>query len=333
MAFDDHTGGPARDWLRRLAPYKHPRTGRSVMEAALSIGPLLALWIVGALLAPHLPWAALALGILSGAFLIRTFIVQHDCGHGSFLADRRAQAWLGRICGVLTATPYADWRHAHAVHHGEAGDLSGREMGDVWTLTLAEYRAAPLWERVYYRIYRNPVVLFALAPAGLFLIRQRYPYRWNAPARFWVSAMGTNLALAALLGVFWLVGGWAAILAVWLPSVVTAATAGVWLFYVQHQFEDTHWESGEDWDLHEAALHGASHYVLPQPLPWITGNIGIHHVHHLFSRIPFYRLREVLRDHPELAEVNVLTLRESLRCARLHLWDEDSRTLVRFSAA
>lgn len=323
----------ARNWIRTLAGYRDPSTRRSLVEIAVSLAPLLLLWTVGVMLVEAAPAVALLCGLAGGLFVVRLFIIQHDCGHGSYLANRRAQDWVGRCCGIFTCTPYADWKYVHGVHHAHAGHLEKRGMGDVYTMTVDEYRRAGRWQRLKYRLYRHPVFLFGLAPSMLFLLQYRLPYALSAPRKFWVSTQCTNLTLLGLLGTFWLVGGWQALALVWLPSVALAAAIGVWLFYVQHQFEETSWDHEADWDMHEAALHGASHYVMPAPLQWISGNIGIHHVHHLFARIPFYRLPEVLRDHPELASMQVLTIRESLSCARRHLWDEGSRRLLTFAEA
>ena len=219
------------------------------------------------------------------------------------------------------------------MHHSSSGNLGRRGMGDVYTLTVTEYREAGFWRRLQYRLYRNPIVLFGLGPGYLFFLQNRIPLGLMANARYWVSAMMTNAAIIAALAAILYFGGVMPILLIFLPSTLLAATAGVWLFYVQHQFETTHWEENEDWDLHDAALHGSSHYVLPAFLQWLSANIGIHHVHHLYSRIPFYRLPEVLRDNAALGTMNRMTIRESLRNARLHLWDEKSRMLLSFAQA
>ncbi|MBL8563016.1 MAG: fatty acid desaturase [Gemmobacter sp.] len=324
----------AREWLSILARYRDPSTRRSLFELAVTLGPFLALWGVAWAALSISPWLALAIGALNGGFLVRIFIIQHDCGHGSFLKNRRAQDWIGRMLGVLTLTPYAVWRRTHAIHHAHHGDLDHRGIGDVTTLTVAEYRARSRFGRFLYRLYRHPLVLFVLGPSYLFLLQNRLPLGLMTQGwRYWASAMGTNAMIAlSLAGIVWLGGGWPVLL-IFLPSSVVAATIGVWLFYVQHQFEETHWSKGAEWDLHNAALEGSSHYVLPQPLRWLSGNIGIHHVHHLYSRIPFYRLPEVIRQHAELAEVQRLTIRDSLRTVGLHLWDEVQGKLISISEA
>ncbi len=319
-----------REWVRVLAKYRDPVLSRSITEIAVTLGPLLALWGVGIWLSVVMPVLALPVAAVAGLFLVRAFILQHDCGHGSLLPNRKAQDMLGRMMGVLTVTPYSVWRQTHAVHHSAAGHLDKRGMGDVTTLTVEEYRARGFWGRLGYRAYRHPLFLFGLAPALLFLFQNRIPLGLMNERRYWISAMGTNLAILGLLAVFWLIGGWAAILLVWVPSVVVGATVGVWLFYIQHQFEETCWDHSDDWDLHHAALHGSSHYIMPGWMAWMVGYIGIHHVHHLYSRIPFYRLPEVLRDHPALGEAQQLTIAESFACARRHLWDVKTRRLLTF---
>jgi omega-6 fatty acid desaturase (delta-12 desaturase) len=236
------------------------------------------------------------------------------------------------VIGTLTLTPYDFWRRSHNIHHASAGNLQERGIGDIDTLTVREYLALPKWQRLRYRLYRHPLVMFGLGPAYLFLVRHRLPVGLMGRGRQpWASTMLTNAAIAALAVVMiWLVG-LGPFLLVHLPITLLAASIGVWLFYVQHQFEDTTWAEASAWNLHEAALHGSSHYDLPGVLRWFTANIGIHHVHHLCSRIPFYRLPQVLRDHPELAKIGRLTLIESLRCVRLALWDEKRLRLISFS--
>lgn len=324
----------AREWLSVLARYREPSTRRSVFELAVTLVPFLGLWALAWMALSVSPWLTLALAMLNGAFLVRLFIIQHDCGHGSFLKNRKAQDWVGRLLGVLTVTPYAVWRRTHAIHHAYHGNLDERGIGDVLTLTVDEYRARSRLSRLGYRLYRHPVVLLVLGPTYLFLVQNRIPFgAMRAERRYWASAMGTNAAIAILLGLIIWTGGLMPVLLIFLPSTVVAATIGVWLFYVQHQFEETHWSTAADWQLHNAALEGSSHYVLPQPLRWVSGNVGIHHVHHLYSRIPFYRLPEVIRDHRELAEAQRLTIRESLATVRLHLWDVHQGKLISFAEA
>jgi omega-6 fatty acid desaturase (delta-12 desaturase) len=258
-------------------------------------------------------------------------MIQHDCGHGAFFRGRRANDWVGRVIGVLTLTPYDYWRRTHALHHATSGNLDRRGFGDIETLTVAEFRAKTAWQRFRYRLYRHPVVMFGLAPAYLFLLHHRLPVGLMRDGwRPWMSPMATNAGVVVLgAAIIWPVG-LGPFLLVQAPITLLAASIGIWLFYVQHQFEETYWEHDEAWSFHESALHGSSHYDLPLVLRWFTANIGLHHLHHLSSRIPYYRLPEVLRDRPELADVGRLTLWESLKSVRLVLWDEERRRLVSF---
>jgi omega-6 fatty acid desaturase (delta-12 desaturase) len=323
----------ARDWVRVLARYREPSTWRSSLELAITLGPFILLWALAWWALSISGWLTLGISLVNAGFLLRLFAIQHDCGHAAFFSSRRTSDWVGRVLGVLTLTPYDVWRRTHSIHHSSAGNLGRRGIGDIHTLTVAEYRTLGLFGRLHYRLYRNPIVLFGLGPGYLFFLQNRLPLGLMAKARYWLSAMGTNLSILAALAVIFYFGGIMPILLIFVPSTLLAATAGMWLFYVQHQFETTHWEENEAWDLHDAAFHGSSHYILPRPLQWLSANIGIHHVHHLYSRIPFYRLPEVLRDHAALAEGNRMTIRESLANARLHLWDEKTKRLLSFAQA
>jgi len=323
----------ARDWVRILAKYREPSTSRSLFELAVTLGPFVALWALAWWALSISGWLALAISLCNAAFVLRLFAIQHDCGHSAFFKSRDVSDWVGRAIGILTLTPYDVWRHSHSVHHNGAGNLGRRGMGDINTLTVAEYRALSRFGRLKYRLYRHPIVLFGLGPGFIFFMTNRLPFGMMARAKYWVSAMGTNAGILIALSVIGYFGGLMPILLIFLPSTLLAATAGVWLFYVQHQFETTHWEDESDWNVHHAALHGSSHYVMPRVLQWLSANIGIHHVHHLYARIPFYRLPEVLRDQPTLAEGNRLTIRESFANARLHLWDENSKRLLSFRQA
>jgi acyl-lipid omega-6 desaturase (Delta-12 desaturase) len=238
---------------------------------------------------------------------------------------------VGRVLGVLTMTPYDYWRTTHAIHHASAGHLDRRGIGDVDTLTVREYLSRTFWRRIQYRAYRNPLVMFGVGPAYFFGLRQRLPIGMMRGGWLpWLSTMGTNVAIAGVIAtLIWSIGI-KPFLLVQLPIVLLAAAIGVWLFYIQHQFEHTFWAHGDEWTFHEAALHGSSHYDLPTILRWLTANIGMHHIHHLCSRIPYYYLPRVLRDYPALRGVNRLTLIESLRCVRLTLWDEHRRRLISF---
>ncbi|WP_417253854.1 fatty acid desaturase [Celeribacter sp.] len=323
----------AKKWARVLAKYRDPDPIRSSFELAVTVGPFLILWALAWWSMSISYWLTFTLSLLNAGFLLRLFAIQHDCGHGSLFRNRTLSDWIGRTIGVLTLTPYDVWRRSHSIHHSSAGNLGRRGVGDIQTLTLAEYRDLKPHKKLLYRLYRNPVVLFCLGPGYLFILQNRLPLGLMGSVKYWISAMGTNIALVLWVALVWYFGGLAPVLLIFLPTTLLAATAGVWLFYVQHQFETTHWDSEDDWQLHDAALKGSSYYVLPPVLQWVSANIGVHHVHHLYSRIPFYRLPEVLRDHKELAESNRMTIRQSFHSVRLHLWDENSRRLVSFAQA
>lgn len=304
---------------------------RGAMELLITALPFFGLWaVMWASLAVGY-WLSLLIAIPTAGFLVRLFIIQHDCGHGSFLRSQTANDWIGRIIGVLTLTPYDLWRRTHAIHHASSGNLERRGVGDIDTLTVNEYRALSPWRRFLYRVYRHPIVLFIVIPAYLFFLQQRLPVGLMREGwRPWISTMATNLAMALVAAAMIGLVGTRAFLQIEIPVVLGAASAGLWLFYVQHQFEHTYWAAGNAWSHQDAALRGSSYYDLPGVLRWISGNIGIHHVHHLQSRIPFYRLPEVLRDHPALRETSRMTIRDSLPCARRALWDEASQRLVSF---
>ena len=325
--------GEARGWIQIFQRYREPSTARSAIEIAITILPFVLLWIaMWALL--HFSfsyWLSLLVAVPAAGFLVRLFMIQHDCGHGSFFRRRLLNDWVGRIAGALTLTPYDYWRRTHAVHHATSGNLDRRGVGDIDTLTVEEYLAFSRLRRLKYRLYRHPLVMFGIGPAYLFILRHRLPIgSMTAGWRPWLSTMLTNAAIAAIVAtLIWFIG-LKAFLLVQLPITLLAASAGVWLFYVQHQFEQTSWNRARVWNLQDAALQGSSHYDLPIVLRWFTANIGIHHVHHLCSRVPFYRLPRVLREHPELASMGRLTLGESFSCIRLVLWDENWQRLVSF---
>jgi omega-6 fatty acid desaturase (delta-12 desaturase) len=322
------------EWVRILARYREPNSWRSSFELLISLVPFVALWVLACWVAQFSYVGAVLISALNGCFLLRLFCIQHDCGHGSFFGNRTLSDWIGRGLGVVTLTPYDVWRRTHSIHHSHAGDLDHRGIGDVMTLTTEEYHQRTPFGRWLYRAYRHPLVMFGLGPTYLFFLQNRIPLGLMSQGRqYWISAMGTNLGIACVVSLIVYFGGLQALFLVFLPTSLIAASIGVWLFYVQHQFETTHWEQTPDWQLHEAALHGSSHYDLPPILRWFTANIGIHHVHHLYSRIPFYRLSEVLRDHKELVECSRMTLLQSFKCASLDLWDEKSRRLVSFATA
>jgi len=276
-------------------------------------------------------WLTLALSIPAGGLMVRLFIIQHDCGHGAFFKNKMLNDTIGWTLGVMTMTPYEFWKRAHSLHHATSGNLDRRGVGDITTLTVREYQELSPYRRLLYRLYRHPIVLLGIGPAYMFLIRHRLPvglFKMNLAT--WTSTMATNLAFAVFAVVMMWIFGIAPFILIHLPIIVLAATFGVWLFYVQHQFEDTVWLRDDQWDMSGAALYGSSFYDLPPVLNWFSGNIGLHHIHHLCSKIPFYRLTQVMRDNPELGTIRRLTLRESLSCINLTLWDETRQKMVRF---
>ncbi len=321
----------ARQLMRDISQFKTPHIGRSSWELGSTLMPFIALF-TAMLFAVHAGYfLALALAPLTGLLLLRLFIIQHDCGHHAFLPGRKGNDWVGRAMGVFTLTPYDCWARSHAIHHAGTGNLDARGYGDVDTLTVQEYADSPRLKRWFYRFYRNPAVLLGLGPAYLFLLRHRLPIGlMKAGWIYWIAAMGTNLVTALLLGALIYAFSFATVALVFLPVLLIAASTGVWLFYVQHQFEHGHWDKDDEWSFHDAALMGSSHLELPAVLRWFTGNIGIHHVHHLASRVPFYRLPDVLRSHPELRDLNRYTMRDTFAMMRLALWDEGKRRLVSF---
>jgi omega-6 fatty acid desaturase (delta-12 desaturase) len=317
-----------------LLPYCQPDTRRALLEVAITVIPLVLLWGAMWLSLDVGYWLTLLLAIPAGGLLVRLFIIQHDCGHGAFFRHRAANAWTGRVLGVLTLTPFDYWKRNHAIHHSTSSNLDKRGIGDIDLLTVEEYRGKPWWRRLLYRCYRSPPVMFVIGPAWMFLLQHRLPFhQWRDGWRPWISTMATNAAIVSVVaGMIWLVGVGPFVM-VHLPIMLLAASMGVWLFYVQHQFEDVFWARTGTWSHQEAALTGSSYYDLPGLLRWFSGNIGIHHIHHLNSRIPYYRLPKVLAAHPELKAVRRLTLWDSLKSVQLSLWCERHKKLVSFKAA
>ncbi len=319
-------------WRRRLSLYQRPNDWRGVFELAVTVLPLGLAWL-GMLIALrfHLYWLYGFLLFPAAGFLLRLFLIQHDCGHGAFFGSAAANHWVGRLAGVLTLTPYDHWRRTHAIHHATSGNLDRRGTGDINTLTCGEYCARSGWGRLSYRLYRHPAVMFGLGPAYVFFIENRLPFGSMRKGWMpWVSTTSTNLGIAACASLTIWAFGVQALLMTYVPTALIAAAVGVWLFFVQHQFDQAHWVCDERWSASEAAL-GSSYYALPAPLSWFTANIGVHHVHHLCSRIPYYRLPEVLRDYPSLRGLNRVNLLQSLSCPRLALWDEPRQRLVSFN--
>ena len=321
------------EWAKIIARYQGPDGRRAVVQLLNTLVPLAGVMYLMYLSLALPYWTTLLLALPAGGLLVRTFIIMHDCAHGSFFRSRRANTIVGWITGVLTVTPFEQWRHGHALHHASSGDLARRGNGDVDTLTVREYASRSRWGRLKYRIVRNPFILFGVGPLH-FMITNRIPPKGSflrgKEAR---AVWSTNLALACLLTAVTLLVGWRVIVLAYLPAMYIAAAAGIWLFYVQHQFEGTYWKDHESWDYATAAIRGSSYFRLPKVLDWFTGSIGFHHVHHLGPRIPNYRLEQAHIDNPMFHDVTTVTLASSVRTLRLALWDEEREELVSFSEA
>jgi omega-6 fatty acid desaturase (delta-12 desaturase) len=315
------------DWRRSIALHERSSLRRGSVDLATSVVPYLLLTVAMYACLQVSVWLTLALAIPAAGFLLRTFIVFHDCAHGSFLASKRGNLWLGRLTAFLVFQPFASWRHSHAVHHGTAGDLDRRGTGDVNTLTVDEYNARPWKQRLAYRLFRNPLVMFGIGPIWSLMIGPRIWSNSMRP-RLRNSVLLTNLALAVVIGaIFWFLGPLAWLI-VQLPTAIIAGTAGVWMFYVQHQFEDAYWESSEEWDYADAALRGSSYLKLPKLFQFFSGNIGLHHVHHLSAKVPNYNLQRAHDEMPIFREVPVLSVREGLRAVRLKVIDPANGRLL-----
>jgi omega-6 fatty acid desaturase (delta-12 desaturase) len=321
--------GVERETLRA---YAVPSLAHALLDVATSVVPYAALCVLMYKALSVSTFLTLALAIPAAAFLLRTYIVFHDCAHGSFLPSRRANTWLGTVLGLVVFAPFVRWRHDHAVHHASAGDLDRRGVGDVPTLTVAEYHARSWRGRLGYRLFRSPLVMFGLGPVFAMIVGPRLVSR-NARPRMRRSVIATDVALAAVVVPLCLTIGWADFLLVWAPAALLAGSVGIWLFYVQHQFEDTYWQRSDAWDYADAALRGSSYLRLPQPLQFFTGNIGLHHVHHLSARIPNYNLQRAHDEIEMLQSVPSLSLLDGLRAVRLKLWDEEGGRLVTFAEA
>jgi len=319
-------------WREALEPYAQPDLGRSLLDLATAVVPYLALSYAMYLALGVSYLLVLAIAIPAAGFLVRTFILFHDCTHGSFLPSKRANTWLGVVLGLLVYSPFLRWQHDHAIHHATSGDLDRRGGGDVRTLTVGEYRALPARARLGYRLFRNPLVMFGIGPIASLLVGPRLVARGARP-RMRRSVIGTNIALALLVGVLCWLMGWQAFLLVQAPTLMLAGSAGIWLFYVQHQFEDAYWQDSGSWSYAEAALRGSSYLKLPKILQFFSGNIGLHHVHHLNARIPNYHLQRAHDSSEIFDDVPTLTFMDGMRAVRLKLWDEDSRRLVTFAQA
>ena len=322
----------APSWRAELAPYAQPHLGRSLLDIATSVVTYLGLLVAMYFLLDVSYWLVLAVSVPAAGFLVRTYVIFHDCAHGSFLPWSKANDRLGAACGLLVFTPFQRWRHQHAVHHASSGDLDRRGVGDVPTFTVAEYEALSRHRQLGYRLFRNPIVMFGLGPIWAMILAPRFVSRGER-SRIRRSVWRTNLALAAVIGLLCWLLGWESFLIVEMPSALLAGSVGVWLFYVQHQFEDAYWQNSDFWSYDEAALKGSSYLRLPKVLQFFTGNIGLHHVHHLSTRIPNYNLQRTHDAHPIFRQVPRLSLCDGMKCMKLKLWDEERRRLVTFRQA
>jgi omega-6 fatty acid desaturase (delta-12 desaturase) len=317
----------ASKWKEIVARYQRPSAGRATWQLANTLLPYAGLWVAMYFCLAVSWWLVVPLAILAGGFLVRAFIIFHDCGHGSFFKSSKANHIWGAVTGVLTFTPYYHWRWEHAIHHSSSGDLDRRGTGDVWTLTVQEYLESSRWKRFAYRLARNPIVLFIIAPLVLFVFWQRIPNS-KAGLRERLSVYWTNLALLLMMGGMSWIFGLKAYLIIQFIAVAVAGSTGIWLFYVQHQFEGVYWERNEKWDYATAALKGSSFYKLPKILQWFSGNIGFHHIHHLSPRIPNYHLEKCHEAEPLFQTVKPVTFFGSFKSFTFRLWDEQRRKLV-----
>jgi acyl-lipid omega-6 desaturase (Delta-12 desaturase) len=322
-------------WRKLVAEYQKPDLRTSIWQIINSFGGLFVSLVLMYFSLGVGYWLTLLLAVPAAGFLVRIFIIQHDCGHASFFKSRRANDTVGTICGYLTLVPYKFWRKSHAVHHAHHAELEERGIGDVWTMTVDEYTAAPWWRRIAYRVFRHPAFLFGIAPTINFVILTRLPiggeksWRHGEKESVWL----TNFVIAGWVVASGLLIGFGTVAMIYLPIIVIAGSVGTWLFYVQHQFERTYWEHTPEWDYTLAAMHGSSYYELPLVLQWFTGNIGFHHIHHLSPRIPNYNLQKCHEQNPTFQRVARLTIASSLQTVWLVLWDEENNRLITFREA
>jgi acyl-lipid omega-6 desaturase (Delta-12 desaturase) len=316
-------------WQSVVASYARPELGRSLWQAINTLVPYFTLFYLAMRSLEISFWLTLPLSFLTAGFMVRTFIIFHDCGHGSFFKSKKANTWMGRFTGLLVFTPYYRWTHDHAIHHATASDLDRRGVGDVYTMTVEEYMAAPWWKQAGYRIMRNPIAMFFIGSIIVFIFAQRVPPKKDR--REQASVWWTNLSLAVMVTAMCLLFGWKAYIIVQVLVLFFGTSVGVWLFYVQHNFDPTYWERHEEWEYFNAGIEGSSFYKLPKLLQWFTGNIGFHHIHHLSPKIPNYKLEQCHKENP-VFQVKPMTIRGSLKSLYFRLWDEKERMLVGWNA-
>ncbi|WEK54092.1 MAG: fatty acid desaturase [Candidatus Cohnella colombiensis] len=317
---------------RAMAPYEKTDMKSSIRQIVNTIVPLILFWYVAYLSLSVSYWLTLPLAIIAGGFLVRTFILFHDCTHQSFFKSRLANDILGTVTGVLTLVPYQQWKHTHSIHHATSSNLDKRGTGDMWLLTVEEYAASPLWRRIYYRIYRNPIVMFGIGPIAIFLINYRFNRR-GAKRKERINLYVTNISIVSLYALLCWAIGWQSFVMIQFPILMVSGLLGIWLFYVQHQFEDSYFENEDEWSYVQAAVDGSSFYKLPKVLQWITGNIGYHHVHHLSPKVPNYNLEKAHNATPPLHKATTITVATSLKSLRFRLWNEKTKTFVTFKQA
>lgn len=318
----------------KLAKYRVSDTRKSVWQLVNTLVPFLAVYVLALLSLQWSYWITLGLSVPAGLLLIRIFVIQHDCGHGSFFKSKKANDMVGFWLGIMVMTPYYTWRWSHAQHHAASGDLDRRGHGDIPTVTIKEYQAMTWWQKLGYRVYRNPIVTFIIVPIILFALIQRSAYdmpKENYKAR--ESVYWTNWVLAIYIGIGCMIFGVWPFIGVHLPMMFVASSTGMYLFYVQHQYDDTYWRQNEEWSYADAAIHGSSYFDLPPVMRWFTANIGYHHIHHLDSRIPNYNLKQCYDENPEFQNAYKLTFFSSIKCIFVKLWDEDKKQMVGFDAA
>ncbi len=317
------------EWKKIVSKFTVPSRGRATWQLVNTLVPFIACWVAMYFTVEKSLLLTALFVLLAGALSVRVFIIFHDCGHGSFFKSRKVNDVVGFICGVFTFTPYLHWRWEHALHHASSGDLDRRGVGDIWTMTVDEYLSASRGKRLAYRFMRNPIILFGLGPLYLFLVQMRIPSK-KASRRDRNSVWYMNIAIALFMILMGTLFGWKHYLLLQVGVTLIAGISGVWMFYVQHQYEDVYWEHNDNWDFATAALHGSSFYKLPRILQWFTGNIGFHHIHHLSSRIPNYHLERCHKSHPLFSTVEPLTFWKSLKSLTFRLFDESQRKLVSF---
>ncbi|KRF67653.1 fatty acid desaturase [Bacillus sp. Soil768D1] len=314
---------------KQVAPFEQSTTKESIWQIINTLGPFIILWYLTYISLSVSYWLALVPAVIAAGFLTRIFIIFHDCTHHSFFKSRRINRIVGTAMGVLTLFPFDQWGHEHSVHHATSGNLDKRGTGDIWTLTVDEYLAAPLRLRLAYRFYRNPLVMFGIGPIYVFLLKNRFN-RKGARKKEKMNTYLTNVLIVVLVGLLCLAVGWQSVLLVQGSIFLISGSVGIWLFYVQHTFEDSYFEEDKEWEYVKAAVEGSSFYKLPKLMQFLTGNIGYHHVHHLSPRVPNYKLEEAHNNTLPLKNVPTITLATSLRSIRFRLWDEENKNFIGF---